>query len=285
MSDRGQADLEQMKERIAAIFNRAAPTYDRVGPRFISDLGRRLVELAQIASEANVLDVATGKGAVLLPAAEVVGPRGKVIGVDLSEAMVDQAAGEIDSRGLRNAEVRQMDAEHLQFPDASFDHVLCGFSMNFFPRPHRFLSESHRVLKPNGRIAVTTPGRGDERWKWYDELLMDYWPPQVPQPEWGSGLVAGPDELRAIVGQAGFVDIRVLAEQVEFVYASEQEWWSVLWSTFFRSSLEMLEGMRGPDVLQAFKAAAFAKLQDIRQPGGFPYAAEILFALAAKPQM
>lgn len=282
MSDSQQANVEQMKERIAAVFNRAAPTYDRVGPRFISHLGRRLVELAQIASEANVLDVATGKGAVLLPAAEAVGPRGQVIGVDLSEAMVDQAADEIDSRGLKNAEVRQMDAEHLRFPDASFDYVLCGLSMQFFPQPNRFLSESHRVLNPNGRIAITTLGRRDERWKWYNELLKAHWPPEVRQPEWGSGLLTGPDELQAIVSQAGFVDTRVLVDQAEFVYATEQEWWSVLWSTFFRNSLEILERMRGPDVLQAFRADAFAKLQDIRRPDGFPEVVEVLITLAAK---
>ncbi len=60
----------KMKENVAGLFDRVASTYDRVGPRFFSHFGRRLVELAQIPSGADVLDVAAGRGAVLYPAAD-----------------------------------------------------------------------------------------------------------------------------------------------------------------------------------------------------------------------
>jgi len=64
------------KEQVVAVFDRAAATYDRVGPRFFSHFGRRLTELAELAPGMRVLDVAAGRGAVLFPAAEKVGAAG-----------------------------------------------------------------------------------------------------------------------------------------------------------------------------------------------------------------
>ncbi len=61
------------------------------------------------------------------------GPSGHVIGIDLAEGMARETQMEIQRRGLRQAEARQMDAEHLTFPNSSFDFVLCGFSLQFFP--------------------------------------------------------------------------------------------------------------------------------------------------------
>lgn len=85
MSDKERA----AKEFITAIFDRAAPTYDRVGPRFFTYFGRRLVDFAQIPSGAKVLDVAVGRGAVLFPAVARVGPSGAVTGIDLAQSMVE----------------------------------------------------------------------------------------------------------------------------------------------------------------------------------------------------
>jgi O-methyltransferase/aklanonic acid methyltransferase len=133
MPDRDPPEIVQEKRGTADVFSRAASTYDHVGPQFFTHFGRRLVELAQMLNKANVLDVAMGRGANLFPAAETVGSHGYVTGIDLSEAMVQETAKEINRRGLKNAEVRQMDAEHLEFSDASFDCVLCGFSIFFSP--------------------------------------------------------------------------------------------------------------------------------------------------------
>ncbi|HKZ54384.1 MAG TPA: class I SAM-dependent methyltransferase, partial [Anaerolineales bacterium] len=108
---------------------------------------------------ASVLDIASGRGASLFPAAERVGPTGRAIGIDLAESMVEEAIREICSRGLGNLEARVMDAENLLFPNATFDYVLCGFCLFFFPQLERALSEMRRVLKPNGRIATSTWGK------------------------------------------------------------------------------------------------------------------------------
>jgi ubiquinone/menaquinone biosynthesis C-methylase UbiE len=127
MSGDEPPDIVQTKAGVAEVFGRAAPLYDRVGPRFFSHFGHRLVDLARIPSGARVLDVATGTGAVLVPAAAAVGPHGRVTGIDLSEAMIQEATEEISRLGLANVEVLQMDAEDLQLPDASFSDGLDTF--------------------------------------------------------------------------------------------------------------------------------------------------------------
>ncbi len=76
---------------IEQIFDEAAESYDRIGPTIFSKFGIRLVELMNIAPGARVLDIATGKGAVLLPAACRVGSEGHVIGIDISSNILREA--------------------------------------------------------------------------------------------------------------------------------------------------------------------------------------------------
>ena len=144
------------QDGIIGVFSRAAPTYDCIGPPIFSHFGRRLVELAHLTSGAHVLDVATGRGAVLFPAATQVGPDGRVIGIDVSADMVRETAAAVRSAGWQHIDVQHMSAEALRFPQASFDWVLCGFALWFFPQPHRALQEFFRVLKPGGRVGLTT---------------------------------------------------------------------------------------------------------------------------------
>lgn len=88
--------------------------------------------------------------------------------------MVQETHAEIVSRGIQNAVIRQMDAEHLEFSDASFDGVYCGFVLFFLPHLETALAEYVRVLKPGGQIAVSTWGKDDMRWSWYGKLLKQY---------------------------------------------------------------------------------------------------------------
>jgi SAM-dependent methyltransferase len=191
-----------------------------------------------------------------------------------------------------NAEVHQMDAEYLQFPDVSFDYLLCGFAIFFFPQLYRAMSEFRRVLKPNGQIAVTTWDKlMDEQWNWLDEIIKAYLPSEpetdqttepdpLPQPVFDT-----PEGLEAIMITAGFTDIQIIPETAEFIYATEEEWWSTSWSHGMRGALERIEREKGPTGLQSFKAEAFKKLQAIRQTDGIHQQFPVLFALATKPRV
>lgn len=291
MDNKESSDVTEGKHEVAGIFGRAAPTYDRVGPRFFSHFGRRLVTLAQIPGGAKVLDVATGRGAVLFSAADVVGPQGFVVGIDLSEMMIQENWEEIKRLGLQNVKAHRMDAEYLEFPDESFDCVLCSFAIFFFPQLDRALSEMRRVLKPNGQIAVTTwASTRDEQWKWFEELTETYLPSesepeQTSDPQSTSKPIFNtPEGLEAILASAGFVNIRVVSESREFIYADEEEWWSTLWSHGMRADLEAIEEKTGQDGLKRFQKDAFEKVQMIKQPDGIHQLFSVLFGLAFKLQ-
>jgi ubiquinone/menaquinone biosynthesis C-methylase UbiE len=284
-------DGARRKQGVVGVFGRAAPTYDRVGPRFFSHFGRRLVELACMPNGAHALDVGTGKGAVLLPAAKAVGPHGHVTGIDLSEAMVQEAAEEISRMGVDNVRVCQMDAEYLQFPDASFDCVLCGFAIFLFPECERALVEMRRVLRPGGRIALTTWDRSlDEQWQWFEELVDAHLPPEAetePTPEPDSRASPEfdtPEELEGVMKAAGFTDVHVVSEAVEFTYASEEAWWSSLWSHGMREELEAVEEATGPEGLETLKAAAVERLRTIKRTDGIHELFPVLYTLATRPQ-
>jgi ubiquinone/menaquinone biosynthesis C-methylase UbiE len=70
------------------VFSKNAAIYDRVGPPVFSTYGRKLAEIEAIPTGATVLDVATGTGAVLFPAAEIAGPAARLVGIDFSEGMI-----------------------------------------------------------------------------------------------------------------------------------------------------------------------------------------------------
>ncbi|NOH04911.1 MAG: methyltransferase domain-containing protein [Chloroflexi bacterium] len=292
MDNNETPDSAQRKQQVSGLFNRVAAMYDHVGPRFFSHFGRRLVELAQIPDGANVLDVATGRGAVLIPAAESVGAQGHVVGIDLSEGMVRETAKEIARLGLSpNVEVREMDAESLQFPDESFDFVLCCFAIFFFPQLDRAMSEFRRVLRPNGRIVVATWDKAfDEQLAWFDEIIKTYLPPEPEESKatesdsTSQPVFDTPEGLEAIMKNAGFADIQIISETAEFAYATEEEYWSTLWSHGGRVALEAIEKATGAEGLQRFKADVFAKLQSMKQTDGIHQTFPVLFALATEPR-
>ena len=136
------------------IFSRAAATYDSVGPRHFTHFARKLVGFADIEPGSRVLDVATGAAAVLLAAAEQLGGRGRLVGIDLTDEMLERAKSEVRRRSLRGVELRKMDAHRLEFPDDSFDFVLCSFAFLSFRDKPGALEEFLRVLAPGGLACL-----------------------------------------------------------------------------------------------------------------------------------
>lgn len=285
MSQADPSEALERKRSVAGIFHRASSTYDHAGPGFFAHFGRQLVNHAKLPPHARVLDVASGRGAVLFPASEAMGSMGFVTGIDLAEGMTRETAREITQRGLTNAEIRLMDAEHLDFPAATFDVVLCGFALFFFPQLERALAEFRRVLKPGGRIAVSTWGRKfDDEWEWVNALAQKYLPPP-PQEESGSSdepVFDTPEGMRMIFETAGFVDIRCLSEIAEFDYGTLENWWESLWSHGGRARLERIEKAGGPEALAQYKKEWMEQMvarkgSDLRQ------SFDVLYTLAVNP--
>ncbi len=254
---------EAKKERIAGLYHRVSALYGNTGPNYFAYAGQRMVEYIGIVEGATVLDVAAGRGANLFPAALKVGPQGKVIGIDLAEGMVRETESEIKRRGLHNAIMLSMDAEHLTFPNASFDYVLCNFAIFLFPQLEKALSEFFRVLHPGGKLGVTVAESLDSITKWYGQHITEYaahyqFPIRV-----GSGKGSNYAELPHYLEQAGFSNVQVRKEQVDFDYTNAQEWWDARWTHGPRYALEHMT----PDILERFKTEVLAYLQREEEQG------------------
>ncbi|MEX1071758.1 MAG: methyltransferase domain-containing protein [Anaerolineales bacterium] len=261
------------KEILRGVFSRAAEGYGKIG--FFQVFGKHLVEVAAIKTGEKVLDVACGRGAVLFPAAEDVGPVGQVIAIDLSDGMVQETTIEVERRGIKNVRVQQMDAENLQFPDRTFDVVLCGFALQFFPHLERGLAEFNRVLKPGGRVAATTWSEfEDPRWNWFEDLI-DHYGARVSL---GTNKLDTPVKIEPWFSNAGFSEIQINSWKFDAVYPDAQHYWNMRSSISCRAGFERLDRA----TLEKFKSETFDQLNAMKEPDGFHELLEALFTTATK---
>jgi ubiquinone/menaquinone biosynthesis C-methylase UbiE len=101
-----------------------------------------------------VLDLGSGAGTDSLVAAQMVGPGGRVTGIDMTPEMVAKARAAATALGVDNVEFLEGEAERLPFPDASFDVVISNGVIDLIPDKDAVFAELYRVLEPGGRIQV-----------------------------------------------------------------------------------------------------------------------------------
>ncbi|MFW9818755.1 MAG: class I SAM-dependent methyltransferase [Candidatus Thorarchaeota archaeon] len=274
---------KNMKEIISGVFTRAAPTYDQVGFRISEYFGKRLVELIEIQKGFKVLDVGSGRGASIFPSSNKVGSKGSVIGIDLSEGMVQKTTEEIINRGISNAKIMQMDAESLEFQDNTFDIALYGFCIHFFPHYEIALNEAYRIIKPNGRIGLSNPLKGAfDEIKWFDDLFEKYLPKNLENNEMKEELKE-PDfnsknGMQKILVRAGFRDVYNIIDENEFICENVDELWKGLWSQFTRQALESFS----QDNLQKFKEELTKEFQRNRSEDGLHWNFKALYTFGRK---
>ncbi|MCP4344892.1 MAG: class I SAM-dependent methyltransferase [Desulfobacterales bacterium] len=260
--------MNNKKEITAEFFNQVASSYDRIGPRPFSHFGRCFAELAQIPENASVLDIASGRGAVLFPAAEMAGPHGRVTGIDLSDEMVRETSAEIAELNLKNAEILKMDADNLDFPDNSFDFVLCGFGIFLFSDFQQSFKEFARVLKPGGRVGVTVFSEGCEYFKWFEDLIFSFTETcdlqDIEIQETYFPKLFTPAELEEILKTAGFEEVHVTDGEASFIYNNEDELWASLWSHGARRFINQLS----PELQDNFKTFVYDHIRKIKHSDG-----------------
>lgn len=157
--------------------------------------------IASLMPGQTVLDLGAGGGFDCFIAAHQVGPSGKVIGVDMTPDMVTLARNNARKVNANNVEFRLGEIEHLPVADSSVDVILSNCVINLSPEKGAVFTEAFRVLKPDGRLAIS------------DVVATGPIPAELQnQAAALAGCVAGAapiDEVRALLKRAGFTDIDV----------------------------------------------------------------------------
>ena len=110
--------------------------------------------LGRVAPGEVVLDLGCGAGTDLLVAAQMTGPTGRAIGVDMTPAMLERAAASARSMGLQNVELHESLIEAVPLDDASVDLVISNGVIDLVPDKERVFDEIDRVLRPGGRLQL-----------------------------------------------------------------------------------------------------------------------------------
>jgi len=267
--------IDSRKSQLKASFKALAATYDQL--HFLRVCAGRLIELSPLTAGARVLDVATGTGVIALAAADRVGPAGSVVGVDLSPDMLDRARQKVAQAGLTQVELREGDAEHLEFPDESFDVVLCASSLFFVPDMLGALREWRRVLVPGGCVGISSFGPG------FLQPLRDLWEARLQH----HGLTAAalpthrladPAICRTLLTDAGFAQVESRIEQLGYHLPTAEDRWADIDAGMEGKSLLQLS----PEQREQIRAEHLAEVSALATSQGIWVDVSGLFSFARK---
>jgi len=266
------------QQRAAFAYNAAADFYDASALSFWDYFGRRTIELASLPIGSRVLDVCCGAGASALPAAEVVGQTGAVIGVDLAEELLKSARAKAIQRRLRNIEFEVGDMLSLRFPVASFDAVVCVFGIFFVPDMAKAVSELWSRIRPDGKLAVTTWGpnfcepANAAFWSSIKDIRPDLYKGFNP---WDR--INDPAGLRKILDEGGVASPNIITENRLHPIKSPEDWWTIVLGSGYRGTIEQL-------TLTERQKVKEANLTFIRDENISAVETNVLYAVATKPE-
>ena len=269
---------ENAQDRAAFTYNAAANFFDASPLGFWDYFGRRTIELASLPRGSRVLDVCCGTGASALPAAEAVGPTGKIIGVDLADDLLELARRKAVQQRLCNIKFEVGDMLSLRFPTESFDAVVCVFGIFFVPDMPRAVSELWSRIRPGGKLAMTTWGpnffqpRSDAFWRSIKDVRPDLFKGFNP---WDR--INDPGSLTKIFDEAGIAPPKIVPENRLHPINSAEDWWTIVLGSGYRGTIEQLTLAERQKVQDA--NLAFIKNEKISA-----IETNVLYALVARPQ-
>lgn len=228
------------KKKIMASFDMASEGYDCPGLRFFVESASWLIKNMELKGNENLLDIATGTGNVAIAAAREL-RNGSVIGIDLSEKMLQRAVSKANESNLRNITFKRCDIEDMGFGDNTFDAACCAFGLFFLPDMDNGLRCISKVLKPGGKLAITsfTPSLMMPLRGMFLDGIKRYGVQSSPL-SWMR--LDSPDKIYDLLSRAGLVNIEIQSKQMGYYLNNSLQWRDVLWNSGHRGLLSQLSG-------------------------------------------
>jgi len=264
------------KLKAEATYNAAADHFDDRPLAFWDRYGRRTIDRLSLATGSSVLDVGCGSGASAVPAAIRVGPQGRVIGIDLAERLLAIARSKSAAQNLQNVEFQRADMTALGYPAASFDAVVSVFSIFFVSDMVSQVRELWRVLRPGGKLAITTWGP-----RMFEPGSQAFW---LAVKESRPDLVAtvspweritNPDALRQLLSKSGIEGAEITPEMRQQPLLSTEDWWTVVLGSGYRWTVEQMSDQERTRVRNA-------NLKTLQERGTISIETNVIYAVVQK---
>jgi ubiquinone/menaquinone biosynthesis C-methylase UbiE len=273
------ATPDDARAKAARTYNAAADYYDEPANSFWERFGRATVERLRLPLGSRVLDVCCGSGASALPAAEIVGPRGSVLGIDLAANLLGLARKKAVKRGLTNTDFQVGDLLDMHLNDSQFDAVICVFGIFFIPDMPAAVRALWQAVRPGGKLAVTTWGP-----RFLEPATTAFWNAvREVRPDLYKGFnpwdrISDPESVSALLREGGVERADVVAEANTHPIPSGDAWWSAVLGSGFRGTVDQLDAAALKDVYQA-------NMRYITASGISSVETNVIYAIAQKPAL
>lgn len=267
---------QESLQKAKTVFNTASDYFDHPALSFWNVFGQQTIDRLSLQPGARVLDVCCGSGASAIPAAQQVGSSGQVIGVDIAESLLELARHKCEQQGLENIQFLCADFENLGIPSESFDAIVCVFGIFFVPDMIAGVQELWRMLKPGGKLAITSWGK-----QVFEPANQVFW--QILESErpdlvknfthWDR--ISDSGSLHLLLETAGMRQVQVFNETGIHFLSDPEDWWIMILGGGCRGTIEQLD----PEVKERIRVK---NLDFLRSNAVSSLDVDVLYAVSQK---
>jgi ubiquinone/menaquinone biosynthesis C-methylase UbiE len=224
----------------SATYNSASDFYDNPANAFWERFGRKTIERLNLGQGSRILDVCCGSGASALPAAEITGPSGFVVAIDLAEKLLEIGRQKAIQRNLTNIEFRRGDMLNLNFK-SEFNAVVCVFGIFFVPQMELAVRELWHSVAPGGKLAITTWGP-----RFFEPATTVFWNSiREVRPDLYKGFnpwdrICDRNSLLQLLNNSGIAQAEIFEESNMHPIDSPEAWWAAVLGSGYRGTIDQL---------------------------------------------
>ncbi len=250
-------NYDKYKQQLLTDFN-SRTNYDN--GRFYIAIANRLIEFANLQNGQKILDIATGTGIVALNAAQKVGKEGKVIGVDISTGMLNNAKQKLAKTNFQNVEFFEADAETLNFNDNIFDGILCSLAVCYLTDIPAALRKWYRFIKTDGFVAFNVWAENAFPTSVLFREVAQSYGINVPNPNQAMGTI---ERCHGLLQAMGFKKINIQTEQFGWYFQVDANIAEEIWQMNAKNVFGYQVFQLSPDKLEELKAEYIKQMQTL----------------------